>query len=84
MKIMSFMSKAIVVTSLAFASFGVATVSPALAKHAPGYVKMMHVAMDDGTTHDYEVVKMHGHMMVLVPEDEVYEALHQKVFKKTQ
>jgi hypothetical protein len=83
MKITSLASKAVIVASLAFAGLGVAS-APAFAKHAPGYVKMMHVTTDDGTTHDYEVVKMHGHMMVLVPEDEVLEALHQKVFRKTQ
>jgi len=64
-------------------AFAGAPVSSAFAAHAPGYVKMMHVSMDDGTTRDYEVVKMHGHMMVLVPETDIYEALHQKVFKKT-
>jgi hypothetical protein len=62
---------------------GLAMVSGAQAAHTHGYVKMMHVTMEDGTTHDYEVVKTHGHMMVLVPEDEVYEALHQTPFKKT-
>lgn len=83
MKVMSFIPKAVLAASLAFAGLGLTAASPAFAKHAPGYVKMMHVTMEDGTTHDYEVVKMHGHMMVLVPETDVYEVLHQKVFKKT-
>jgi len=78
------MSAKLTLAAALLSAFAFAPLSSAQAAHAPGYVKMMHVSMDDGTTHDYEVVKMHGHMMVLVPEDEVYEALHQKVFKKTQ
>jgi hypothetical protein len=55
----------------------------AQAQHAAGFVKMMHVSMQDGSALDLEVVNVDGHMMVLVPEDKVYDALHQTPFKKT-
>jgi len=73
MKNTSVLFKALTVASLLCVSYAVSA-SPALAKHAPGYVKMMHVKMDDGAVRRYEVVKINDRMMVLIPEQDIYRS----------
>jgi len=70
MKNTSVLFKAFTVASLLCVNYAVST-SPAFAKHAPGYVKMMHVTMDDGGVRHYEVVKINDRMMVLIPERDI-------------
>jgi hypothetical protein len=53
----------------------------AQAAPAMKHVKMMQMTLEDGSKLDLEVVKMHGKMMVLVPEDRMPDVFHQQMLK---
>jgi hypothetical protein len=67
--------KAILIAAPLFAAVN-AQAAPAM-KH----VKMMQMTLEDGSKLDLEVVKMHGKMMVLVPEDRMPDVFHQQMLK---
>jgi hypothetical protein len=37
--------------------------------------------MNDGTKLDVDIVKVNGHMMVMIPAEELPDYLHQQIFK---
>jgi len=40
--------------------------------------------LNDGTTLDVDIVRMGGHIMVMIPRDELPDYLHQQVFRVGQ
>jgi hypothetical protein len=58
-----------------------------MAKHHMMMVAMMGhttATMDDGTKLDVDIVKVNGHMMVMIPAGELPDYLHQQIFKVGQ
>ena len=61
-----------------------ASSAEAAIRHMVQVYKTMQVTTQDGRKLDLEVVKMNGHMMVLVPEDAMPDFFHQQLFKRAR
>lgn len=75
----------------------VATSASAAEDHMAGHHMMAHhhmmtvemmghttATMNDGTKLNVDIVKMNGHMMVMIPEGDLPDYLHQQIFKVMQ
>lgn len=65
-------------------AMGLSMASAAYATNIQEYVQMVthaDLVMSDGTKMHADVVKMHGHMYVMIPVDDLPDYLHQQVLK---
>jgi hypothetical protein len=68
-------------------SMGLLMASSAYAVNVQEVVRMIthtDLVMSDGTKMHADIVKMHGHMYVMIPVDDLPDYLHQQVLKVMQ
>jgi hypothetical protein len=74
-------------TRIVAVSIGLLMASSAYAVNVQEVVQMIthtDLVMQDGTKMHADIVKMHGHMYVMIPVDALPDYLHQQVLKVMQ
>lgn len=80
-------ARAHVKTGIIAAAVGLLLTSSAYAVNVQEVVQMIthtDLVMHDGTTMHADIVKMNGHMYVMIPVDSLPDYLHQQVLKVMQ
>lgn len=73
-----------IATVASAAALSIAVASSAYAVNVSEVVRMIthtDLVMQDGTKMHADIVKMHGHMYVMIPVDDLPDYLHQQVTK---